>query len=283
MCAVPLPEQLGRKSPVGSNTVQSFLIWEHTVVLGALKPPVATTHPHTRTGAICTPELGKNLPWHSSSHLRQFRTLTNNINLMIKNNVVCFNDQLLRYFPSHNSWLHIGPLLNGEWRKDPLWDNHSICVSVIKTSSAKKPTCSYLQMPSKQWICPKMAEHIQEDAPVLKVPSPTHTAPLQGQRPPGTEREPRHSNKVPYGMEVCHVHRNPASRSPHQSMVLLEGRAMILFSSNSESRVLAAHVDASDLLVARKICPDSSIVAHDPLFILFSLNSPKHHFKSLRP
>ena len=63
----------------------------------------------------------------------------------------------------------------------------------------------------------------------------THTAPLQDQRPPGSEREPGHRNEGPYGMEVCNVHRNPASQSPHQSLVLSERRAMILFSSKKQS------------------------------------------------
>lgn len=44
------------------------------VVLGALKSAVVITDPQARIREICTPELGKGLPGHSSSHVRQFRT-----------------------------------------------------------------------------------------------------------------------------------------------------------------------------------------------------------------
>jgi len=70
--------------------------------------------------------------------------------------------------------------------------------------------------------------------------------------PPGTEREPGCSDKGPYGVEVSNSHRNPASQRPHQSLVLSVRRAIIPFSLISKSRVLAAHLDNSDLLVDRE-------------------------------
>lgn len=95
-----------------------------------------------------------------------------------------------------------------------------------------------------------MTEQIQEDAPVSKVPSPTQLL----YRSRGGSW---HRGHVDGGA----VHRNPVSQSPHQPLVLSQGRAMILFSPNSKSRVFRAHGCTSDLLKPR----EKSVLVAPPL------------------
>lgn len=137
------------------------------MALGAFKSPVATTHPY-KNREIGTTELGKSLPWHSSSlggNLEPFLIL---FFLMIKSDAVCFKDQLLYYFPSHNTWLYIGPLLNEGWRQGRLGEDLNICVSAkVVQKSQLVPTCRGPQSSESE-----IAKEIQA-ASVLKVPSHT--------------------------------------------------------------------------------------------------------------